>query len=179
MKEKFNNIYLIGPMGAGKTSVGKCLARLSTMELFDSDEEIEAITGVDITWIFEQEGEAGFRKREADMINKLAQRNNIILSTGGGIVVTESNRKQLATHGVVIYLQVSIDVQLNRTSRKKASRPILMKHNSREKLIQLNKTRHPLYSDIADLIYNTDNLTPRSLAEQILLDIEKLKQKET
>lgn len=175
MKKNLTNIYLIGPMGAGKTSVGKCLAALSKMEFYDSDEEIKAVTGVDITWIFEEEGEAGFRKREANIINKLVQHNNIILSTGGGVVVTESNRKQLSQHGVVVYLQVSTDVQLKRTARKKESRPVLMKHNSLEKLTQLNKIRHPLYSEIADLIYNTDKLTPKSLAENILRDIEKLK----
>ncbi|WP_423063301.1 shikimate kinase [Candidiatus Paracoxiella cheracis] len=176
MKKNLNNIYLIGPMGSGKTSVGKCLATLSHTNLYDSDEEIEKATGVDIPWIFEQEGEKGFRKREAEMIKKLTHLKNIILSTGGGVIMTESNRRQLAENGVVVYLQVSVDTQLKRTARKKESRPMLRKHNSKEKLNQLNEIRHSLYTEIADLVYNANVLTPMSLAEQILKDIDKLKQ---
>ena len=163
-------------MGSGKTGVGKCLATLSTLTLYDSDEEIAKSTGVDIPWIFEKEGEAGFRKREAEVIANLTKCHHIILATGGGVVIAPDNRKQLANSGVVVYLQVSVEVQLKRTTRKKMSRPILMMYNSTEKLSQLNAIRHPWYCEIADLIYNTDNLTPLSLASQILKDIEKLKQ---
>ena len=116
MKEKkLNNIYLIGPMGSGKTTVGKSLAALTRKTLYDSDHEIERTTGVDISWIFEVEGEAGFRKREETVIAQLTQMNHIILSTGGGAVLASNNRQHLAQNGVVIYLQVSVNKQLKRT----------------------------------------------------------------
>lgn len=177
MKKNLNNIYLIGPTGSGKTSVGKCLAKLSNLALYDSDEEIEQRTGVDISWIFEKEGETGFRQREAEIITKLTKLNGIILSTGGGAVMIASNRKHLAEHGVVAYLQVSVEVQSKRIARKKESLPMLMMNDSKDVLSELNEIYQPLYYEIANLIYNTNTLTPALLASQILKDIEKLKKK--
>lgn len=172
------NIYLIGPLGAGKSSVGKCLAELAKLTFYDSDHEIERLTGVDISWIFEVEGEAGFRKREAETIAVLTKLDHIVLSTGGGAVINKTNRKLLRENGVVVYLKVSIERQLQRTSRKKDSRPLLKVYNTKEKLEQLNKTRSPMYEEIAKLTYETDDLSPRALATQILKDIEALNAKQ-
>lgn len=176
-KLQINNIYLIGPMGSGKTSVGKCLAKLAKYKLYDSDAEIEKQTGVNIAWIFEREGEEKFREREAKAIASLTTENNIVLSTGGGVVVTESNRKQLRDNGIVVYLQVSVDVQLSRTALRRESRPMLQAYGSRDKLLALNNIRSPLYLEIADLIYNTDNFAPAPLAAAIWQDIKKLRKK--
>ena len=169
-----HNIYLIGPMGAGKTNVGKCFAALTGSLLYDSDSEIEKRTGADIPWIFEKEGEAGFRKRESKMIESLCKLDSIILSTGGGAVLTESNRHCLSKYGIVLYLMVSVDIQFKRITQKRESRPLFIKYNSKEKLKELNEKREPLYRSIADFIYCTDNLRPRQLATQILNDIKKI-----
>lgn len=174
-KKNPHNIYLIGPMGAGKTSVGKCFATLAGSLLYDSDSEIEKRTGADIPWIFEKEGEAGFRKRESEMIELLCKLDNIILSTGGGAVLTESNRHHLSD-GIVLYLMVSIDIQFKRITQKRESRPLFIKYNTKEKLKKLNEEREPLYRSIADLIYSTDSLNPRQLATQILNDIKNIYQ---
>lgn len=171
---KLNNIYLIGPMGSGKTTVSKHLANLTGNSFYDSDTEIEKWTGVDIPWIFEQEGEEGFRKRESQIIYSLCKFNNIILSTGGGVVLNETNRLSLSKNGIVVYLTVSVETQLKRISSKgKARRPLLIKYNSKEKLQALNKERQLLYKAIADLTYSTDGLNPYQLSTKILMDIKK------
>ena len=161
-------------MGAGKTSVGKCLATLTGTLLYDSDSEIEKRTGTDIPRIFEKEGETGFRKHESEMIESLCKLDNVILATGGGAVLTESSRRRLSKYGIVVYLMVSIDIQFKRIIQKRESRPLFTKHNSKEKLKKLNEEREPLYRAIADLVYSTDNLKPRQLATQILNDIKKI-----
>ncbi|WP_315957681.1 shikimate kinase [Coxiella burnetii] len=174
MKKNLTNIYLIGPMGAGKTSVGSQLAKLTKRILYDSDKEIEKRTGADIAWIFEMEGEAGFRRREREMIEALCKLDNIILATGGGVVLDEKNRQQISETGVVIYLTASIDTQLKRIGQKgEMRRPLFIKNNSKEKLQQLNEIRKPLYQAMADLVYPTDDLNPRQLATQILVDIKQ------
>lgn len=174
---KFNNIYLIGPMGAGKSSVGKHLAKLTKKQFFDSDAEIEKRTGVAISWIFEVEQEAGFRKREEKVIDELTQMDNVVLSTGGGCIVTKNNRIHLSKNGIVVYLKVSFDVQLQRTSRHTATRPLLEVSNPADILRKLNAQREPLYKEIADLTYETDNKTPRAIASKIIKDINDLKTK--
>ena len=171
--KKLNNIYLIGPMGSGKTSVGKQLANLTGNRFYDSDIEIEKHTGVDIPSIFEQEGEEVFRKREAEMISSLCKLNNIILSTGGGSVLLETNRRYLSENGIVIYLMVSVETQLKRITCNSNARPLFIKHNSREKLQQLNERREPLYQTIADFIYLMDSSNPHQLAIRILIDVKK------
>ena len=118
------NIFLIGPMGAGKTTVGRQLARRLDREFYDSDREIEAACGVDIPTIFDFEGEAGFRCREERMIDLLTAKQDIVLATGGGAVLREENRRVLKSRGVVVFLDVDIDVQVERTSRNN-SRPLL------------------------------------------------------
>lgn len=164
------NLFLIGPLGAGKSSIGKQLAHLMDRPFFDSDEEIAKRTGVQIGWIFEAEGEAGFREREKAVIAELVKKNPIILSTGGGAIISAENRQQLKTHGLVIYLDVSLSEQLHRTKRTH-TRPLLETHNVKEKLIELNEARRPLYQSIADFTYLTDKGSPRKIAEKILKDV--------
>lgn len=173
-----NNIFLIGPMGAGKTTIGKPLSLLFNFSFFDSDAEIERCTGVSISWIFEIEQEYGFRLREKQMISDLTQREGIILATGGGVVETPENCKLLAERGVVIYLTVSVEEQLKRIRYGKETRPLLNCSNPRERLQQLNQKRDPLYRAIADLIYETHKFSPHKLALQIHQDVIRLKAKE-
>ena len=159
-------------MGSGKTSVGKVLSRLSHHILIDSDHEIEKRTGVDIPWIFEVEGETGFRKRETEVIGELTKMQGIILSLGGGAVLSLMNRQCLVQNGIVIYLRVSIDQQIKRIMANKQTRPLLITHDTQEKLLELNRIREPLYREIADLIYETDFLTPHELAKIIMRDVK-------
>lgn len=162
-------------MGSGKTSVGKALAQISHHILIDSDQEIEKRTGVDIPWIFEVEGEPGFRKRESEVIAELTRMNGIILSVGGGAVTSPTTRQHLKENGIVVYLRVSLDKQIKRVSLHKQSRPMLQTHSTEEKLQTLNQTREPLYREIADLIYETDLAKPNEIAETILKDIKGFK----
>jgi shikimate kinase len=160
------NIYLVGPMGAGKTTVGRRLAEARRMEFVDSDLVVEARTGVNIAFIFEKEGEAGFRKREAAVIAELVQRDGIVLSTGGGAVMNAESRALLGAHGCVVYLHASVDHQLARTERTD-NRPLLQVGDRRETLQRLFTLRDPLYREIADLIVNTDGRNARALAREI------------
>lgn len=171
--KKLRNIYLIGPMGSGKTSVGKQLAHLTGNRFYDSDIEIEKRTGADIPWIFEREGEKGFRKREAEIISSLCKFNDIVLSSGGGVVLNENNRRFLSENGIVVYLTVSVETQLKRIAHKGEARPLFIKHNSKEKLQELNEEREPLYKAIADFTYRMDSLKPRQVSIRILTDIKK------
>src|SRR3990167_11539772 len=161
---KKNNIFLIGPMGAGKTSVAKQLARLTKYRHFDSDEEVQQRTGVSISWIFEVETEQGFRRREADVIDELSQLEHIILSTGGGCVTTPINCEVLKERGFVAYLTVNLEQQVERTSRQRGHRPLIDYPDARERLIQLNERRAALYISTADKVYPTDHCSPYSVA---------------
>jgi shikimate kinase len=161
------NLFLVGPMGAGKSAVGRQLARLLHLEFLDSDEEIEARTGVDIPFIFEKEGEAGFRAREAKVIEDLSQKDGIVLATGGGVVMDVQNRNHLGARGFVIYLHTSVDQQLSRT-RKGRDRPLLANDDPRAVLEALMATREPLYREIADLTVETDGRKVRAVANEIL-----------
>lgn len=164
---KRSNVFLVGPMGAGKTTVGKRLAESRGMEFVDSDHEVEARTGVDIAYIFEKEGEAGFRKREKLVIAELTQRGNIVLATGGGSVLDADNRQNLSARGVVVYLQASVDHQYTRTVRAE-NRPLLNSSaDRRETLENLFEIRDPLYRQIADLVLTTDGRNARVLAREI------------
>ena len=168
------NIYLIGPMGSGKTSVGLQLAKLTQAELIDSDHEIEERTGVNVAWIFEKEEEAGFRQRESAIIAELTQRHNIILSTGGGSILAEATRHCLKTTGVVVYLTVAINKQLMRTARRKGQRPLIDTPNPEETLKRLNESREPLYQSLADIVIDTNRKTPKAVAKNILTAIKAL-----
>ena len=161
------NLFLVGPMGAGKSAVGRQLGRMLHLEFVDSDEEIESRTGVDIPFIFEKEGEAGFRKREAAAIDDLSQKEGIVLATGGGAILDPQNRNHLGARGFVIYLHTSVDQQLSRT-RKGRDRPLLASDDPRAVLEGLMATREPLYREIADLTVDTDGRKVRAVANEIV-----------
>jgi shikimate kinase len=160
------NLFLIGPMGAGKSAVGRQLARFLHMDFVDSDEEIENRTGVDIAFIFEKEGEAGFRTRESKVIDELSARQGVVLATGGGVVVDPQNRSHLGARGFVVYLHTTVEQQLDRTQRGR-HRPLLENGDRREILEELMRTRDPLYREIADLTVETDGRRVKEVAAEI------------
>src|ERR1700674_1662223 len=150
------NVFLIGPMGSGKTAVGRHLARMLHFTFHDSDADIEARTGVDIAFIFEKEGESGFRVRERESIERLTRLESSVLATGGGAIIEEDNRRALAERGAVVYLATSIDQQLERT-RHARHRPLLNDTTDPERrLHELMQRRAILYAQIADLTVSTD-----------------------
>lgn len=161
------NIYLIGPMGAGKSTVGRLLAKTLDIMFVDSDREIEQRAGVSIPTIFEYEGEAGFRRREAEVLADLTQLDGIVMATGGGSIMREENRICLHHRGFVVYLQCSVDKQMERTG-KDPNRPLLQTENPREKLRELFRTREPYYKALADFIVDTGQCTSRIAIRQIL-----------
>ncbi len=148
------NIVLVGPMGSGKSAVGKQLARELGLDFVDSDAEIETRTGVDISYIFEKEGEAGFRVREREVINELTKRQGIVLATGGGAVLEPDNRRLLSDCGTVVYLKTTIEEQLERT-RHTRHRPLLVDRDPEAVLTELMKIRAPLYEEVSDLTVKT------------------------
>jgi len=154
-------------MGAGKSAVGRQLARQLHLEFVDSDEEVEKRTGVDIPFIFEKEGEAGFRKREARVIDDLSQKDGIVLATGGGAIMDPQNRNNLGARGLVVYLHTSVDQQLSRT-RKGRDRPLLDSDDPRAVLETLMAAREPLYREIADLTVDTDGRKVRAVVDEII-----------
>ena len=160
------NIFLIGPMGSGKTAVGRHLARLFHFTFQDSDADIEAKTGVDIQFIFEKEGEAGFRIREKEAIERLTRLESIVLATGGGAVIDPDNRRVLAERGIVVYLSTSVDQQIERT-RHGRHRPLLNDANPEKRLKELMQHRATLYAEIADLTIGTDGRRVQLVAEEI------------
>ena len=160
------NVILVGPMGAGKSTIGRQLAGILNYDFYDSDHEIEARTGADIPWIFDVEGEEGFRKREAAMIDELTQLDGIVLATGGGAVIREENRQNLHARGVVVYLKTSVEQQLERTARDR-NRPLLQTDEPRKVLTELMNVRDPLYEDVADIVVNTGEGGVREVAQNI------------
>ncbi len=152
-----NNIYLVGPMGVGKTTIGKHLAKKLRKGFMDSDREIEKRTGVTISTIFDIEGEAGFRKRETNMLAELAAHDDIVLATGGGVVLSERNRQLLSAHGYIIYLKGDADNLWQRAARHKHRRPLLNTDEPKKRLQALLRTRAPLYKQLADMIVSTDD----------------------
>ncbi len=161
------NVFLIGPMGAGKSAVGRQLARMLHLSFMDSDEEVENRTGVDIAFIFEKEGEEGFRKREAKVIDDLSGMDGVVLATGGGAVVDAQSRSNLGARGYVVYLKTSVDQQLARTARGR-ERPLLEGGDRRDVLDALMADREPLYIEIADLTVDTDGRKVNAVATEIL-----------
>jgi len=154
-------------MGSGKTAVGKQLSRLLSMQFYDSDAEIERITGVDISYIFEKEGEAKFRERECEVIDSLTQLNGIILATGGGAILSEVNRQHLQARGKVIYLRTSVEQQLDRTKHGK-HRPLLNNADPEARLRGLIAIRAPLYESIATITVSTDHRRVTTVASEII-----------
>ena len=165
--ETLPNVYLVGPMGAGKTTVGRHLAELLGREFLDSDHEIERKTGATIPWIFEKEGEQGFRGRETIVIDELTARQNLVLATGGGVVTQAPNREFLKQRGIVIYLYTPVEIQLQRTYRDK-NRPLLQVENPEKKLKDLLEARDPFYREVAHYIIETNQGAARDLAQKIL-----------
>jgi len=160
------NIFLVGPMGAGKSAVGRQLARMLKRDFYDSDAEIEARTGVDIPFIFEKEGESGFRRREREVIDALTALDGIVLATGGGAVLDPGNRELLASRGLVVYLDASVDQQLERT-RLSSHRPLLDTPNPAERLAILMQERAPIYRELATLTVHTDGRMVREVAQEV------------
>jgi shikimate kinase len=161
------SVFLIGPMGSGKSAVGKTLARLRGQRFIDSDTEIERRTGVDIPYIFEREGEAGFREREREVIEDLTRMPGIVLATGGGAVLRPENRESLRARGVVVYLEASIHQQVERTQHGR-HRPLLLNTDPAVRLAELMATREPLYRDLAHIVVQTDRRKVQSVAEHIV-----------
>lgn len=172
------NVFLVGPMGAGKTTIGRQLARLLKRDFHDSDREIEQRTGVGIPLIFELEGEAGFRARERSMIDELTLLPNIVLATGGGAILDTNNRKHLSERGTVVYLETSVEQQLARTGRDR-NRPLLQTEDPRRRLEELLTIRDPLYREIAVITVLTDGRTARDVVNQIMRQIKPSRPKRT
>ncbi|XQW84763.1 shikimate kinase AroK [Thalassotalea piscium] len=167
MAEK-RNIFLVGPMGAGKSTIGRELADKLHLDFYDSDQEIERRTGADIAWVFDLEGEEGFRKREEGVINDLSEMQGIVLATGGGSVISAQVRNRLSARGIVVYLETTIDKQVARTQRDRR-RPLLQtSEEPRSVLEKLAVERNPLYEEIADVIVQTDDQSAKIVANKIV-----------
>ena len=160
------NYFLIGPMGAGKTSVGRHLAELIKLDFVDSDTEIEARTGVDIAYIFEKEGEEGFRRREKKIIDEISSREGVVLATGGGAIMDVENRKNLSSRGYVIYLYTNVKKQVERV-KKGRERPLLINKDPEKILKDLMEVRDPLYREIAECVITTNGRHINSIAKEI------------
>jgi len=170
------NIFLIGPMGAGKTTMGRQIAKRLHMDFEDSDHVIEAHTGADIALIFEKEGENGFRRREISTIDELTQCSNIVLATGGGAVLAEENRQYLKNRGIVIYLHSDIKHLLNRV-RHDTKRPLLQTADPAASLREIMAIRDPLYRETAHIIINTGQQSIRSVINVMLGKIRAFQNK--
>lgn len=162
--EARGNIFLVGMMGAGKTTIGRLLAGFLKKTFYDSDREIQKRTGVSIPLIFEIEGEAGFRKRETEMLSELVKMSNIVLATGGGAVLSAQNREMLKQSGTVIYLRATVD-DLWRRTRQDKNRPLLQTQDPRTKLAELYTQRDPLYRETAHIIVESGKRSARHLAQ--------------
>lgn len=167
------NLILVGPMGAGKSTIGRLLAKELHLPFKDSDKEIEVRTGADIPWIFDVEGEAGFREREQAVIADLCQEDGLVLATGGGAILRQANREALRAGGRVVYLHTSVEQQLERTARDR-NRPLLRTANPGQVLSDLMAIRDPLYREIADVIIETDQRPPRMVVQEVLSRLEQL-----
>ncbi len=165
------NFFLVGLMGAGKTTVGRALAKVADKRFLDSDHEIEARAGVRVPIIFEIEGEEGFRMREAAVISELTALHDIVLATGGGAVLNPGNREALKRHGFVIYLRANVDELYQRTCHDK-NRPLLQTANPKARLQELFEARDPLYREVADLVIDTSRQSVHQLLTRLLRELE-------
>ncbi len=170
MSKISQNIFLIGPMGSGKTTIGKHLAKLLMMDFYDCDHELERLTGASVGLIFDVEGEAGFRLRESQLLKQLSEKTSALISTGGGVVCSEENRAVLRSRGLVVYLKTSIEKQLKRLSQDK-SRPLLQAEDRTQRLLDLARVRNPLYDATADLVYSTRNSSVYASAKALSIAI--------
>lgn len=171
MAEK-RNIFLIGPMGTGKSTIGRQLAQQLNMEFFDSDQEIERRTGADVGWVFDVEGEDGFRDREEKIINELTEKQGIVLATGGGSVKSRETCNRLSARGMVVYLKTTIEKQLARTQNDKKRQLMHVEVPPRDFLEALARERNPLYEEIADVTIRTDEQSAKVIANQIINMLE-------
>jgi len=167
------NIFLIGPMGAGKSTIGRLLAAELSREFVDSDHAIQDRCGADIPWIFDVEGEAGFRQREVQMIDELTRREASVVATGGGAVLREENRCALRERGTVVYLLTTVEQQLRRTARDR-NRPLLQCANREQVLNDMFTQRDPLYRATSDFTVRTDRRSPRAVVNEILRRVRRL-----
>jgi shikimate kinase/3-dehydroquinate synthase len=167
MLNSTTNIFLVGLMGSGKTTIGRALAKRLNKRFVDADHEIEARTGASIPWIFEIEGEASFRQREADVIRDLTAQEDIVLATGGGAVLNEESRKFLKERGTVVYLRASVNSILQRTSHDR-NRPLLQTDDPKARIEELSLQRSPLYQEVAHIIIETGRPNVQSVVQSIL-----------
>ena len=172
MSKTAQNVFLIGPMGSGKTTIGKQVAKLLKLDFYDCDHELEHQTGASINLIFDLEGETGFRVRESRLLEQLTANKGVLISTGGGVVYKEENRSLLRTRGFVVYLKTSIENQLKRLSQDK-SRPLLQAEDRVQRLLDLARVRNPLYEATADLIFSTRNQSVHNTAKELCLAIKQ------
>lgn len=173
MKRQSGNIFLVGMMGSGKTTIGRLLAKQLSKTFIDCDEEIQKRTGVSVTHIFDVEGEAGFRKRETAVIHELVQLDNIVLATGGGAVLGAENRAELANNGLVIYLKGSVHDLWHRT-RHDRNRPLLQTADPLARLKDLYKQRDPLYNEVADIVVQSGKQSAQHLMMKLLQEMEQV-----
>jgi len=164
--KSLNKVFLIGPMGAGKTTIGRHLATELSLPFIDTDHEIEARCGADIPWIFDVEGEEGFRLREHKVLHDICESAPAVIATGGGIIMRGDNRLLLKEYGVAVYLHATVNQQLNRTGKDR-SRPLLNKGDPKAVLTDLMTIRDPLYREVAKVVFPTDNKNPRATAADI------------
>ncbi|MDX1489582.1 MAG: shikimate kinase AroK [Acidiferrobacterales bacterium] len=167
------NIFLVGPMGAGKSTIGRHLAELLGKSFYDADEEIEKRTGASIAWIFDIEGEPGFRKRESTVLEELTRRKDVVVATGGGAILKEENRALLKARGTVVYLAADIETLAQRTRRDRA-RPLLQTADRRRRIEDLMEERDPLYRATADVTVATSRRSPMSVARKIMAALQSL-----
>jgi shikimate kinase len=160
-------------MGAGKSTIGKHLARELNIEFYDTDQVIEERTGADISWIFDVEGEDGFRKRERKVIDELTQRVGIVLATGGGAILDPENRNRLAARGTVVYLHTTVEQQMKRTMRDKRRPELQNQDFGEDDMSDIMVLRDPLYKEIADIVVETDGRTVRSVASEVIRLLEE------
>lgn len=173
MQKSLNNVFLVGPMGAGKTTIGRLLAEELGKQFLDSDQVVEERAGANISWIFDVEGEPGFRVRESAAIEDLCTLDNIVLATGGGAVLAEANRQHLRKRGFVVYLKATIAQQVERTKRDQ-KRPLLKgTDDPKAKLTSLMELRDPLYREVADITVMTSRRSPRAVCNEILQQIHQ------